>query len=126
MSKESFKEFIKKRPELAQAVFNNKTTFQKLYEAYDMYGEDSNVFDELLTPKKEVKESPSTSFKEITNLFRNIDLDTVQKSVNGLQKAVSLISEIVLKIMTNIYQIMKSDQLINIMRTNASRNKIKD
>ena len=97
MSKESFKEFIKKRPELAQAVFNNKTTFQKLYEAYDMYGEDSNVFDELLTQKKEVKESPSTSFKEITNLFRNIDLDTVQKSVNGLQKAVSLISEIVPK-----------------------------
>ena len=97
MSKESFKAFIKKRPELAQAVFNNKTTFQKLYEAYDMYGEDSNVFDELLTPKKEEKENPSTSFKEITNLFRNIDLDTVQKSVNGLQKAVSLISEIVPK-----------------------------
>jgi len=97
MSKESFKEFIKKRPELAQAVFNNKTTFQKLYEAYDMYGEDSNVFDELLTPKKEEKENSSTSFKEITNLFRNIDLDTVQKSVTGLQKAVSLISEIVPK-----------------------------
>lgn len=98
MSKESFKAFIKKRPELAQAVFNNKTTFQKLYEAYDMYGEDSNVFDELLTSKKETKENNSSlSFKEITNLFRNIDLDTVQKSVNGLQKAVSLISEIVPK-----------------------------
>ena len=97
MSKESFKEFIKKRPELAQAVFNNKTTFQKLYEAYDMYGEESTVFDEFLTKKNEVKETSSTSFKEITNLFRNIDLDTVQKSVNGLQKAVSLISEIVPK-----------------------------
>ena len=97
MSKESFKEFIKKRPELAQAVFNNKTTFQKLYEAYDMYGEESTVFNEVLTPKNEVKEISSTSFKEITNLFRNIDLDTVQKSVNGLQKAVSLISEIVPK-----------------------------
>ena len=97
MSKESFKAFIKKRPELAQAVFNNKTTFQKLYETYDMYGEDSNVYDELLTTKNEVKEASSTSFKEITNLFKNIDLDTVQRSVNGLQKAVSLISEIVPK-----------------------------
>lgn len=97
MSKESFKAFIKKRPELAQAVFNNKTTFQKLYETYDMYGEESNVFDELLTPKKEIKETGSTSFKEITNLFRNIDLDTVQKSINGLEKAISLISEIVPK-----------------------------
>ena len=97
MSKESFKAFIKKRPDLAQAVLNNKTTFQKLYEIYDMYGEDSNVFNEFLTSKKEVKETGSTSFKEITNLIRNIDLDTVQKSVNGLQKAVSLISEIVPK-----------------------------
>ncbi len=97
MSKESFKAFIKKRPELAQAVFNNKTTFQKLYETYDMYGEDSSVFDEVLTQKNEVKETSSSSFKEITNLFRNIDLDTVQRSVNGLQKAVSLISEIVPK-----------------------------
>ena len=97
MSKESFKAFIKKRPEIAQAVFNNKTTFQKLYETYDMYGEDSNVYDELLTTKNEVKEASSTSFKEITNLFKNIDLDTVQRSVNGLQKAVSLISEIVPK-----------------------------
>ena len=97
MSKESFKVFIKKRPELAQAVFNNKTTLQKLYEAYDMYGEDSSVFDEVLTSKNEVKETSSSSFKEITNLFRNIDLDTVQRSVNGLQKAVSLISEIVPK-----------------------------
>ena len=96
MSKESFKEFIKKRPELAQAVFNNKTTFQKLYETYDMYGEDSNVFDELLASKNEVKDTGS-SFKEITDLFRNIDLDTVQRSVNGLQKAIGLISEIVPK-----------------------------
>lgn len=95
MSKESFKKFIKTRPELAKAVFNNKTTFQKLYEIYDMYGEDSNVFNDLITSKKEVKETSSPSFKEITNLIRNIDLDTVRKSVDGLQRAVSLISEIV-------------------------------
>ena len=62
-----------------------------------MYGEDSSVFDEVLTPENEVKETSSSSFKEITNLFRNIDLDTVQRSVNGLQKAISLISEIVPK-----------------------------
>ena len=97
MSKESFKKFIKTRPELAKAVLKNKTTFQKLYEVYDMYGEDSNIFNELITSKKEAKETSSSSFKEITNLIRNIDLDTVKKSVDGLQKAVSLISEIVPK-----------------------------
>ena len=64
MSKESFKKFIKTRPELAKAVFNNKTTFQKLYELYDMYGEDSDVFNELITSKKRSKKTSSSSLKK--------------------------------------------------------------
>ena len=97
MSKESFKEFVKKRPELAKAVFDNKTTFQKLYEVYDMYGEDSNLYESLLEDSKEVKTDSSNTVREITNLVKNIDLETVRKSVTGLQKAVSLISELVPK-----------------------------
>ena len=75
MSKESFKEFIKKRPELAQAVFNNKTTFQKLYEAYDMYGEDSNVFDELYQQIKDDKIDKKflDSISKIDCIFPEID-----------------------------------------------------
>ncbi len=107
MSKETFKEFIRRKPELAQAVFNNKITFQKLYEVYDMYGENNDIFEKLITSRQEEKENNSVPFKEITNLFRNIDLDTVQKSVNGLQKAVNLISEMVPKnnnIINNSYE----------------------
>ncbi len=113
MSKEEFKKFIKKRPELAQAVFNNKTTFQKLYEAYDMYGEDSNVFDEVLIDNTNIRETSTSSFKEITNLFRNIDLDTVQRSVNGLQKAISLISEIVPNNNNNEFPVNYDERPIN-------------
>ncbi len=95
MSKESFKKFIKTKPELAKAVLDGKTTFQKLYETYDMYGEDNSIFDEFLTPKKVTHQNNNLSFNEITNMFRNIDLETIQKGVNGLQKAVSLVQEIV-------------------------------
>ena len=38
MSKESFKDFARLHPELATQVVNNKISWQKLYELYDIYG----------------------------------------------------------------------------------------
>ncbi len=102
MSKEKFKEFIKTKPELAKAVFDGKTTFQKLYETYDIYGESSDIFNQYLNNKAEPKVVNNTSFAEIANMFKNIDLDTVQKGVNGLQKAIGLVQEIVPKNNNNI------------------------
>lgn len=99
MSKESFKQFIKNKPYLAKAVFDGKTTFQKLYEAYDLYGEDSDVFNSYLNNNSNVvtTNNKTTSFNEVVNMFRNMDLDTIQKGVTSLQKAVNLIGEIMPK-----------------------------
>ena len=47
MSKESFKSFIKDRPELANSVLKGKSTWQSLYELYDIYGEDSTVWNQF-------------------------------------------------------------------------------
>ena len=43
MSKETFKTFAKQHPELAKTVLNGTTTWQKLYEIYDIYGIDSSM-----------------------------------------------------------------------------------
>ena len=40
MSKETFKEFISKKPELIDYIKNGEMTWQKFYELYDIYGED--------------------------------------------------------------------------------------
>ena len=96
MSKEAFKEFIKTKPELAKAVLEGKTTYQKLYETFDLYGKDSPVFSSFTEKEMEQKKNTNT-LQEVTNMFRNIDLDTIQRGVTGLQKAVSLIEEIVPK-----------------------------
>ena len=96
MSKETFKEFIKTKPELAKAVLEGKTTYQKLYETFDLYGKDSSVFSSFAEKEIDQKKS-SNALQEVTNMFRNIDLDTIQKGVIGLQKAVSLIEDIVPK-----------------------------
>ena len=38
-TKEKFKDFVKKHPELISYVKNKKMTWQDFYEIYDMYGE---------------------------------------------------------------------------------------
>ena len=49
--KEEFKTFIKDKEFLIDKVNNGETTWQKLYEIYDLYGESAAIF------KMENKES---------------------------------------------------------------------
>ena len=67
MSKESFKEFIKNKPYLAKAVFDGKTSFQKLYETYDLYGEESDVFNNYLNTNTN---TVTTNNKEELQVYR--------------------------------------------------------
>ena len=91
MSKELFKSFVRLHPELGTAVMNNKTTWQKLYEIYDMYGEDSSIWDKYFTNTSVTKTS---SFSDLIEMVKNIDLDSVQKGVNNLQKTIGLLQDI--------------------------------
>lgn len=92
MSKETFKLFAKNHPELASAVIKNQFTWQKLYEVYEIYGEDSSIWNDLL--KTTDKVDTVSSFKELFNTFRNIDLESVQKGVTNLQKTLGLLQEL--------------------------------
>lgn len=89
MSKELFKSFVRLHPELGNAVMNNKTTWQKLYEIYDMYGENSSIWDKYFT-----NTSSKTSFSDLIDMIKNVDLDSVQKGVNNLQKTIGLLQDI--------------------------------
>lgn len=96
MSKETFKLFAKSHPELANQVMNGKTNWQKLYELFEIYGEDSEVWNSYTTSvvdNSNVKDVP-TSFKDLFNTFKNIDLDSVQKGVTNLQKTIGLLQDI--------------------------------
>ena len=66
MSLDLFKQFARSHPELATNVMNNKTSWQKLYELFEMYGE----------------------------MIKNVDLESVQKGVNNLQKTIGLLQDI--------------------------------
>ena len=91
MSKEDFKSFARIHPELAKSVQTGKTSWQKLYELYDIYGEHNSVWDDYIS--KPVEETTNT-IKSLFNTFRNLDMDSVQKGVTNLQKTIGLLQDI--------------------------------
>ncbi len=97
MSKELFKEFARKHPELANNVMKGDVSWQKLYELYDIYGEDSTVWNNYFTSNianVSSEEKTPTTFKEFFNTFKNMDMDSVQKGINNLQKTIGLLQDL--------------------------------
>lgn len=90
MSKENFKTFAKTHPELADNVLKGKTTWQKLYELYDIYGENSNIWERFQTTKEEIQ----LPLKDFFQTLKNLDMETVQKGVTNLQKTIGLIQDL--------------------------------
>ena len=90
MSKiDDFKLFAKKNPSFANYIKDGSMTWQKFYELYDMYGEDSTVWDEY----REIHKKGAT-LNDIVNIAKNIDMDKFQDGINSLSKAVGLFSDL--------------------------------
>lgn len=87
MSKESFIKFVKANPNLVDYVRKNNASWQSLYETYSLYGEDELVWNKYLN-------SRDTSINELVNLIKSVNLESVRKVVDGLQKTITLVQEI--------------------------------
>jgi len=102
MQKERFKIFVRNHPVLVNHVRNKKMTWQQFYELYDLYGEDNGVWDTFLNDtsvnnngeRSSVVTNNSTnpnlvnSLKDFMKLFKGIDLNTVQKALGSIDKAI--------------------------------------
>lgn len=99
MSKENFKSFARIHPELANFVNTNQTSWQKLYELYDIYGENSSVWNNylpqnnLLNKVANTTSLSNTTVGDFVNTVKNIDLETVQKGINNIQKTIGLLQD---------------------------------
>ena len=96
MSKEGFKVFVKNNPNLINYVKNNEMTWQKFYEMYDLYGEENEVWNNYLNNSSNNGNGSNNlmdNFKSIFDLFRGVDLKTVQKTLTGLDKAIGTFRE---------------------------------
>jgi hypothetical protein len=96
MSKESFKVFVRKHPELANKVLKGSTSWQQLYEIYELYGENNSIWNTYFS-KETITDSITTSattIKDFINNLKNIDMDSVQKGINNIQKTIGLLQDI--------------------------------
>lgn len=87
MSKENFIKFVKANPSLVDYVKNNNSSWQDLYEIYSLYGEDESVWNRYLSDR-------DSSVNELVSLIKSVNLESVRKVVDGLQKTISLVQEI--------------------------------
>lgn len=88
--KEEFKNFVLNKPELIDYVEKNRTTWQKLYEVYDLYGENSEVWNKY---KDNKLLDSNIDLKNIINTFKNVNLDSLEENISSIQKVVGLVSE---------------------------------
>lgn len=87
--KDEFKVFAKNHPELVRSVHSGDTSWQQLYEIYDIYGDDDRAWNNYLK-----KDNGSSNITHITDIVKNIDMDSVQKHINTAQKALGLVQEL--------------------------------
>lgn len=86
MSKDNFKNFVRQNPTLIKHVNNNKITWQKLYEMYELYGENNRIWEDYIYPPK-----LNNSLNEILNTIKNIDLERLQSGIENIQSTIALI-----------------------------------
>lgn len=99
--KEAFKIFIKNNPKLINYIKDHESSMQKLYEIYDIYGEDENVWEEYL------KDRSSINLNNISNIVKNIDMNSIKGHINTAQKALSLVQELTGKVNEGVKAIKK-------------------
>ena len=95
--KESFKKFVVKHPELVTIVNNGEMTWQKFYEMYDLYGEESSTWDNYFKKNAEnvaAATATGVGISDFLSWLKGINLDTLQNGVDSLQRVVGLISDL--------------------------------
>ena len=99
--KEQFKIFLKNNPKLISYIKEKDSSMQKLYEIYDVYGEDDKVWDEYTSDRS------SINLHNISNIVKNIDMNSIKGHINTAQKALNLVQELTGKVNDSVKMIKK-------------------
>lgn len=96
MSKvDDFKTFVKKNPKLLKYVKNGESSWQKFYEIYDLYGEEESAWKDYLgLATVTAAAATTTSFADVLNWVKTINLDSVQQGVNNLQRVLGVVQDL--------------------------------
>jgi len=98
--KEAFKVFIKKNPDLINYIKQNSNNVQKLYEIYDLYGEDESVWSKY-------RDNRGLNLHNFSDIVKNIDVGSIKGHIDTAQKAIGLVQELTGKVGKEIKDIKK-------------------
>ena len=87
--KEEFKAFIKDKEFLIDKVNKGETSWQKLYEIYDLYGESASVFSKEIK-EEEVKENKANN---LLKAFEEMDVNKINENLEGVRKILAVLGE---------------------------------
>ena len=99
--KEKFKDFLKRNPKIINYVKGNNSSFQKLYEIYDVYGEDEKVWKDYFIDRS------NFNLNNITDIVKNIDVNSIKGHIDTAQKAINLVQELTSKTSSKINTIKR-------------------
>lgn len=101
---DEFKDFIKDKDFLKEKVKNKETSWQELFERFDLYGKDDEIFKEKKDTKDSKEEQTENDLKEddkkddsfssFFNMLSGIDVDKISDGLNGMKKILNILSEI--------------------------------
>lgn len=89
---DEFKSFVRKNPRLINHVRSGEMTWQKYFEIYDLYGEDSNAWKDYT--EETVATTAAVSSAGFLDFLKNLDLDSVQNGVNSIQRVVGVLQDL--------------------------------
>lgn len=102
--KEEFKIFVKDHPELIKFVKSNEMTWQKFYEVYNLYGSDNEVWDKYFknlddegSNSSDNTSKESFSVSDLIDMVKKVDLNSVQKNITNISKALGLVQSLITK-----------------------------
>ncbi len=94
--KDEFKDFVKSKPNLATYVENGEMTWQKFYELYDIYGTDEAIWQKY-AENRASNVNIAEGINKITNMVKNVDMDSIKNHINTAQKALDLVQDFTTK-----------------------------
>lgn len=96
--KEEFKLFVRKHPQLIRYVKSDEMTWQKFFEIYSLYGPDDSVWDKYFNDESDSSsEKESMSVSDLIDMVKRVDLDSVQKNITNINKALALVQSLITK-----------------------------
>ena len=101
-SKEEFKSFVRRHPELIKFVKSGEMNWQKFYELYNLYDEDDTAWNEYFSINhtentRTTNNSSSSSFgmSDIMSMLKGIKPEVLQQNINSIQKFLGFVSDFV-------------------------------